>query len=1745
MSSNTLFIFGDQTGDVKPTVQELSKIVSEHANLQVFFRQSIDRLKSIMSNSVNEGHQQILSFDSLYELAAVVETHYSRDPALKTALLCIVQFGAIITHLEVNLRALEISETSPVILGICTGALTAAAVSCCRNLTEIIQIATDIVQLAYRLGCESAHRSRYIDISTESWANFVSNVDAKDAQEAIELFNEQSVLEISKRAYISSQCNSSITVSGPPHTLSRLCSQVPLFKTCRWVPLPIYSAFHAGHLQPVSWTRLTEGLSDGLLNLRLQHPAIISPSSGQSYAGANFSDLLVQAIDDILQVPINLEATFDGLSQVVQTNVTLVRFGPVNLATAMKKSLEARKIHLVEAEYTHQALSPKPAHANDIAIVGMSVRLPKSETLEEFWQVLEQGRDLHEKIRPDRFNVETHFDVSGKAKNTTLTPYGVFIDRPGYFDTRLFNMSPREAVQTDPQQRLMLLTTYEALEMAVNASQNIDTLNYHFGWEGPSYSVDTACSSSAASIQLACSALLAHECDTAIGGGANLLTNSDLFAGLSRGSFLSKTGGCKTFDHDADGYVRADAVGVVVLKRLNNAIADRDNILAVIKGATTNHSAEAVSITHPHASTQERLFNAVLNKSGTQAGDVTDPLYMGTVKPNIGHGEAASGVSSLIKAVMMFKKNTIPPHIGIKLNTHISFGKTPFLACAGGDRKRGNTSMVIEEPPLLKTLGTDPRGHHVVRLLQYVKENPDVRIEDIAYTTTARHLATSLEKSIADGHLAKAAPSLPSVIFLFTGQGSCYLSMASELFESYRPFRENIQDYERICTSLDISQTNPVQVQLAIVSVELAVAAFLGEYPALYTAGVISLSDCLYLVGKRASIMLSNCTAGTHSMLAVHESAEKVESLLLGFGSSISKCEIAGSVEHISENTMLEEYSAVADRVHFQVVTNEGVISSEYLKRQTRDRATFNSSGRYLWIETGPNPVSLAFVRSTLRNESDWEVLSTSLAMVYAAGIDVDWVSYHRPYELCNYWIQYKGDWTIEKGETLHRILSEVHDTDGVVLNKALRGHLVNGSGLCPSSVYADMAFTAAGYILVYKPLLIQPATKTASSNVVQIDFSSQDGQAQQEHAHCVARIDHLISSSLTGQTHRILRPMAYKLFAALVDYDPNNLLEATAKVKFQADDSDGSFTYSPYWIDSVAHLSGFVLNGADTTPADSIVGSLSAAKRYQSYVRMRETKTPGVVAGDVYFFDDNQIIARAILDHLLPRSSVHNTASKIIKEPIIGTARSQVKKKEQAVALTVVSDFDNILSVIASEVGVELSELGDDASFTELGVDSLLSMSIVARLGELLGEAIPVTLFNNHLYVRDLRTYFDMKAFGTSTPSEKSSDDDGLFSGEESHASTIVTTAAQTPDPAGQSPLDVYRKIIASELGLEADEIDKETPLSEYGVDSLISLSIMSAVNSQTGRNLPPSFLVDNPTLAAIELLLGYGPPTAPQPAQVIRKIKDEIPSPKAEAVLLQGSPLAQGPTLFLLPDGSGMKICGAVYGLNSPYLESPESFTSSLQSVVEIYIREIRRVQPHGPYSLGGWSIGGTYAFEAASQLIRKHGEKVECLILIDAPCPMILPPLPLETIDVLEKIGAFSGLQKRSTVSSAPRMREGVRDHFHSSVNALKSYQPTPIDSDQALTNVTAIWARNGVWETVGENVRSRYEKSTRGESAVRDWIMDQREDYGANGWEMLLPEVEIICEVVTGDHFNMMRHPGVEELGGRLAEVMRRL
>ena len=546
----------------------------------------------------------------------------------------------------------------------------------------------------------------------------------------------------------------SLTISGPPSVQRRLIQSCSYFQRPH-IKIPIHAPFHAPHLHSLADINniFTDETRKFFESSTLYFP-LTSSVTAKTFTASTPLHLLEQCFAEILLEPLRwdkvLEECASDLLKLGSKSCMVHAVDPTSLTNSFVASVRTTGVVqvLVEDESTWtseptSSLGSTGKHSgSDIAIASMAGRFLNATDHELFWDMLEKGLDVHREIPKDRFDVKTHYDPNGKIRNTTHTLYGCFIDSPGLFDPRFFNMSPREAAQTDPMARLELVTAYEAIEMAgivpgrtpstkydrigtfygqssddwreINAAQDIDTyfisggvrafgsgrINYHFNFGGPSFTVDTACSSSFAAIQLACTSIRAGECDTAFTGGANVMTNSDIFSGLSRGHFLSKTGSCKTFDDDADGYCRGDGVATVILKRVQDALADKDPIFGIIRGTATNHSTEAVSITHPHVGAQLFLFSKVCRESGidprdvgyvemhdtgTQAGDgvemesVTNafapihkmrsadqPLYLGCVKNNVGHGEGVSGVIALIKVLMMLQKNTIPPHCGIK-----------------------------------------------------------------------------------------------------------------------------------------------------------------------------------------------------------------------------------------------------------------------------------------------------------------------------------------------------------------------------------------------------------------------------------------------------------------------------------------------------------------------------------------------------------------------------------------------------------------------------------------------------------------------------------------------------------------------------------------------------------------------------------------------------------------------------------------------------------------------------------------------------------------------------------------------------------------------------------------------------------------------------------------------------------------------------------------------------------------------
>ena len=443
-----------------------------------------------------------------------------------------------------------------------------------------------------------------------------------------------------------------------------------------------------------------------------------------------------------------------------------------------------------------------------IAIIGIGCRVPGgASTPEEFWALMRDGVDAVRPAPADRWGSSGYAGLGQPSAASEPSYSGGFLDQIDRFDARFFGVSPREATALDPQHRLLLEVCWEALEHAGQApdrlaesptgvyigissweycevvagsKQRFDfhastgvvhntaagRVSYVLGLRGPCLAVDTACSSSLVAVHLACESLRRGESRLALAGGVNVLVRPDGFAILINAGALAPDWRCKTFDEAADGFVRAEGSGIVVLKRLSDALADRDNVLAVIRGSAINHDGASSGLTVPNGVAQQQVLRQALaaarvapadvsyveaHGTGTSLGDPIElealatvlgegrraeqPLMVGSVKTNIGHLEAAAGVVGLIKVVLSLQHGEIPAHLHFKtLTSRASLGgvpvtvpteRTPWRA-ASEPRIAGisafgfsgtNAHVIVAEPPAtVQTSGDLERPAHLLVL---------------------------------------------------------------------------------------------------------------------------------------------------------------------------------------------------------------------------------------------------------------------------------------------------------------------------------------------------------------------------------------------------------------------------------------------------------------------------------------------------------------------------------------------------------------------------------------------------------------------------------------------------------------------------------------------------------------------------------------------------------------------------------------------------------------------------------------------------------------------------------------------------------------------------------------------------------------------------------------------------------------------------------------------------------------------
>ena len=680
------------------------------------------------------------------------------------------------------------------------------------------------------------------------------------------------------------------------------------------------------------------------------------------------------------------------------------------------------------------------------AIVGYAARFPGAADADEFWQVLREGRDAVSEVPKDRWDIDEFFDPDPDAPGKVVTRRAGFVDDVTGFDAPFFGMSAREVRLMDPQHRLLLemawravehsgtaptalantntgvfigLSTHDYLGMAfgeltapeIEAYLGIGTSNaaaagrisHRLGLQGPAVAVDTACSSSLVAIHQACQALRLGECDLALAGGANVMLTPATMITFSNAHMLAPDGKCKTFDAAADGYVRGEGCGVIVIKRLEDALRDGDRIRAVIRGSAINQDGASGGLTVPNGVAQQRVITDALKRAGVAPGDVgyleahgtgtslgdpieaqaagavygvgreaNRPLLIGSAKTNIGHLEAAAGIAGVIKVILSLENELLPQHLHFQNpSPHIPWDRLavqvvseatawernglPRIAGVSSFGFAGtNAHVILEEAPVAQPAeAPDPvdqpgdtrfsvlplSARTPAALVQladqyrsWLNAHPEATLADVCLTAGAgrahfEHRAALVVNSTEDagdllGALAddRPAPGLvrgvsdrrPKTAWLFTGQGSQYVGMGRELFETEPVFAETLSRCAAAVADvlekplLDVifdngdsngkdgaetlRQTSYAQPALFAVEVGLArlwqswgfepdvvLGHSVGQYSAACIAGVFSLEDGALLTAERGRLFGSLPAGGR--MVAVFTAAERVEDL--------------------------------------------------------------------------------------------------------------------------------------------------------------------------------------------------------------------------------------------------------------------------------------------------------------------------------------------------------------------------------------------------------------------------------------------------------------------------------------------------------------------------------------------------------------------------------------------------------------------------------------------------------------------------------------------------------------------------------------------------------------------------------------------------------------------------------------------------------------------------------------------------
>ncbi|OTB20766.1 hypothetical protein K445DRAFT_18037 [Daldinia sp. EC12] len=544
-------------------------------------------------------------------------------------------------------------------LGLCIGLLSAFAVSSAENNEQFKKYAAVAVRLAMLIGTVVDVQDEVIGPSKSLSAVWNSAQGGENLQRVVESF---------PGTYVSVHYDENrATITTTASVITQLQEQL---RGAGLIALEVglCGRFHSD--VNIENSRLLMEFIDA--NDELQFPdatsGLVHPTrsnrGGELITQGPLHHYAVQSI--LLEPPQWFQTVSAVRNNIMESkNSYIISFGPErSVPPSLLRNLNSQVLHMADVDGTSsrfEAFSRNEMREfsdNDVAVVGMSIKVAGAETLDEFWDLMVSAKSQHKEVPKERFSFETSFrDVDPKRKW-----FGNFIENFDKFDHKFFKKSPRESSTMDPQQRQFLQCAYQALEQsgyfhspnqnnqvgcfvgvcsrdydcniachspnAFSATGNLQSfiagkVSHYFGWTGPGLMIDTACSSSAVAIHQACRAIITGECTAALAGGTNIMTNPLWFQNLAGASFLSTTGPCKPFDAKADGYCRGEGVAAVFLKKLSAAVADGDQILGVVAATGVQQNENCTPIFVPNASSLSDLFRSVTTKARLKPAQIS------------------------------------------------------------------------------------------------------------------------------------------------------------------------------------------------------------------------------------------------------------------------------------------------------------------------------------------------------------------------------------------------------------------------------------------------------------------------------------------------------------------------------------------------------------------------------------------------------------------------------------------------------------------------------------------------------------------------------------------------------------------------------------------------------------------------------------------------------------------------------------------------------------------------------------------------------------------------------------------------------------------------------------------------------------------------------------------------------------------------------------------------------------------